>query len=46
MKENPSRGNLHMNKILTENLFAFTEKSKGVISERKRDSNLFLSFDF
>ena len=24
---------------------AFTEKSKGIISERKRESNLFTSFD-
>jgi len=26
-------------------MLTFTEKSKGIISERKRESNLFTSFD-
>lgn len=34
-----------INKRLSENLLAFTEKINGIFSERKRESNLFQSFD-
>jgi hypothetical protein len=30
---------------MSENLLAFTEKANGIISERKRESNMFDSFD-